>query len=345
MHIYKATVLIFAVQTIATVVASSIVLPEPKLVLSNDDDHYNEKRCADVDCLYRIRSKGSLNTKDFTLYLENSQGVPISIFHDLPLQPMTRSDPDIFNMVVEIPRWSFGKWETNKETVMNPIKQDCEKNGTLRFLPNLFPIRGYPVNYGAFMQTFEDPHYITPETGTKGDNDPIDVVELSETPGYIGQVKQVKILGGLCLIDQHATDWKVVTIDIKDPMAQNIDNMDDVEQYYPGLQDVIRNWYRDYKVPSTGHQNTFGFADRYLDKEYMTSVIYETHGLWRALINGKTDRNVIQTATLTNKNSPYKVNANSPEVRSVPKNDPQPSTPPPEKYQRWSFVPSSKDQS
>ncbi|KAI9493528.1 inorganic pyrophosphatase [Zychaea mexicana] len=322
-----------------TTAASSSGAEIPTLGLT-DENYRGERRCADVDCLYHIRTTGSLHTKEFALYLENRQGVPISIFHDIPFQPETRNEPDVFNMVVEIPRWKIAKFETNKETVMNPIKQDVEKDGSLRYMPNMFPMRGYPVNYGAIMQTYEDPNFITSETGTVGDNDPIDVVELSETPGYVGQVKQVKILGGLCLIDEGETDWKVVTIDINDPMAQYLSNMDDVAQHYPGLQEVIRDWYTYYKVPYEGVQNTFGFGGRYMDKEYMTSIVYETHDLWRALIEGKAERADIQTATLTNVDSPYKVDASSPEVRSVPKNDPQPPTPPPEKYQRWSFVPS-----
>ena len=37
--------------------------------LVDEINHNNEKPCADVDCLYRIRTTGSYNTKDFALYL------------------------------------------------------------------------------------------------------------------------------------------------------------------------------------------------------------------------------------------------------------------------------------
>jgi inorganic pyrophosphatase len=33
-------------------------------------------------------------------------------------------------------------------------------------------------NYGAFPQTWEDPSHISQDTGKKGDNDPLDVVEI-----------------------------------------------------------------------------------------------------------------------------------------------------------------------
>ncbi|KAI8139199.1 inorganic pyrophosphatase [Fennellomyces sp. T-0311] len=314
-----------------------------------DIGHYDTDkplRCADVDCAYHIRTTGSLNTGSFELYLENAQGVPISIFHDLPFHPISNNDPNIFNMFVEIPRWEIAKNEMNKETTMNPIKQDI-KNGAPRFIPNIFPVRGTPANYGAIPQTWEDPQFVNPTTHTKGDNDPIDVVELSETPGFVGQVKQVKILGALALVDVGETDWKVIAIDIRDPMAPKLNNMDDVAKYYPGLQDSIRDWYRDYKIPDTGKQNEYGFGGRYLDTEYTLKIIRETNDCWRALINGTTtEKGEIKTATLTNQGSPYKVGENSPEVRSVPENDPQPATPPPQKYQRWTFIGSEKtDQS
>ncbi len=33
-------------------------------------------------------------------------------------------------------------------------------------------------NYGAFPRTWEDPHHISEDTGKKGDNDPLDVIEI-----------------------------------------------------------------------------------------------------------------------------------------------------------------------
>ena len=55
----------------------------------------------------------------------------------------------------------------------NPVAQD-HKKGKLRhykFGPSI-------VNYGAIMQTWEDPNKIHPDTGAGGDNDPIDVLQV-----------------------------------------------------------------------------------------------------------------------------------------------------------------------
>lgn len=41
--------------------------------------------------------------------------------------------------------------QINKETALNPIKQDI-LDGKPRFVPNIFPFKGYIWNYGAFPQ-------------------------------------------------------------------------------------------------------------------------------------------------------------------------------------------------
>jgi inorganic pyrophosphatase len=66
--------------------------------------------------------------------------------------------------------------------LMSPIKQDVKK-GRVRFVDNLHTfrednLRGYPWNYGALPQTWEDPGHEDHNTGAKGDNDPIDVIEI-----------------------------------------------------------------------------------------------------------------------------------------------------------------------
>jgi inorganic pyrophosphatase len=104
---------------------------------------------------------------------------------------------------------------------MNPMKQDVKK-GKLRYVRNCFPHHGYIWNYGAFPQTWEDPTSIHPDTKARGDNDPLDVLEIGETVAYTGQVKQVKVLGTMALLDEGETDWKVLVIDVNDPLAPRL---------------------------------------------------------------------------------------------------------------------------
>ena len=84
---------------------------------------------------------------------------------------------------------------------LNPVKQDIKKE-KLRFVANCFPHHGYIWNYGALPQTWEDPKHTDKDTGCKGDNDPLDVCEIGYRVAKRGDVRQVKILGTLALIDE-----------------------------------------------------------------------------------------------------------------------------------------------
>lgn len=48
------------------------------------------------------------------------------------------------------------------------------------------------------------------------------MIEVGQSVATVGEIKQVKILGILGLVDQDETDWKVVVIDNNDPLANNL---------------------------------------------------------------------------------------------------------------------------
>ncbi|KHJ77421.1 putative inorganic diphosphatase, partial [Oesophagostomum dentatum] len=54
-----------------------------------------------------------------------------------------------------------------------------------------------------------------------------------------GAVIQVKVLGVVALIDEGETDWKLISIDVTDPLADQMNNIGDVEKHFPGLLKVI----------------------------------------------------------------------------------------------------------
>ncbi|KAI8333164.1 inorganic pyrophosphatase [Chlamydoabsidia padenii] len=212
-------------------------------------------------------------------------------------------------MVVEIPRWTNAKLEIATGEKLNPLKQDVKK-GKLRFVRNCFPYKGYIWNYGALPQTWEDPTHVNPDTMAKGDNDPIDVCEIGEKVGYPGQVKQVKILGVMALLDEGETDWKLIAIDIKDPMADVVNDIEDVKTHFPELIRATHHWFQIYKMPDGKPANHFAFDGQCKDKAYAHSVIQETHEAWKRLIEGKipckADTHDIDVTNLTVDNSPYK---------------------------------------
>ncbi|XP_025029437.1 inorganic pyrophosphatase isoform X2 [Python bivittatus] len=207
-------------------------------------------------------------------------------------------------MVVEIPRWTNAKMEIATKDPLNPIKQDVKK-GKLRYVANVFPHKGYIWNYGAIPQTWENPLHKDENTSCCGDNDPIDVCEIGNKVCSRGEVIQVKILGTLALIDEGETDWKIIAINIKDPEAANLNNIDDVRRIKPGYLEATVDWFRRYKVPDGKPENQFAFNGEFKDKDFATDVIKSTHNYWKALVIKKTDAGEISCTNTTVADSPF----------------------------------------
>ena len=59
-----------------------------------------------------------------------------------------------------------------------------------------------------------------------------------------GDVLEVKVLGLLAMIDDGETDWKMMVIDVNDPQAADLNNLEDVERLMPGFLAATRDWFR-----------------------------------------------------------------------------------------------------
>ena len=174
---------------------------------------------------YEIVERGQLYTLNYRCYFRDiNTNLIVSPIHDIPLvneQYSLSSKETIYNMVVEVPRWTNAKLEINKQLKLNPLVQDV-KNGKPRFVHNVFPYHGYLWNYGALPQTWEDPNHVDEDTKTAGDNDPLDVCDIGTTLHKTGSIIPVKIVGVLGLIDEGETDWKLIGIDIRDKLASEV---------------------------------------------------------------------------------------------------------------------------
>ncbi|KAI9886805.1 MAG: Inorganic pyrophosphatase [Watsoniomyces obsoletus] len=281
---------------------------------------------------YSVRRVGQPNTLEYRVFVERD-GHPISWFHDIPLY--ANEQHTILNMVVEIPRWTNAKLEISKDELLNPIKQDIKK-GKLRYVRNCFPHHGYLWNYGCFPQTWEDPNVIHPETKAKGDNDPLDVCEIGETVGYTGQIKQVKVLGIMALLDEEETDWKVIVIDVNDPLAPKLNDVEDVERHLPGLLRATNEWFRIYKIPDGKPENQFAFTGECKNKKYATDIIRECAEAWDKLITGKTQPGDLSVTNVTVSHSPSRVDPSS--LPPIPKGQDLQPAPIDPSIDKWFFI-------
>ncbi|XP_013205455.1 inorganic pyrophosphatase 2, mitochondrial isoform X2 [Microtus ochrogaster] len=303
-----------------------------------------------VMSLYRTEERGHPHSKDYRLFFKNVAGHYISPFHDIPLKvdspkengiPRKKARNDdyknLFNMVVEIPRWTNAKMEISTEEPMNPIKQDV-KSGKLRFIPNIFPHKGYIWNYGAFPQTWEDPYEKDNNTNCTGDNDPVDVCEIGSKVLSRGDVIQVKILGILALIDQGATDWKIITINVNDPEAEKFHDIDDVKKFKPGYLEATLNWFRLYKVPDGKPENKFAFNGEFKNKAFAIEVVNNAHECWKAMLMKKCDHGAISCTNVHVCDSPFRCSPE--EARSLIESVPAPSMSKEvsKEEERWHFL-------
>ena len=166
---------------------------------------------------------GEAGTESFRLVFSEG-GKTISPWHDIPLK-----NGEYFNFVNEIPKYTKAKMEVATKEASNPIAQDIKKGKLRDYHGPIF------WNYGCLPQTWEDPNVEHPVVKCKGDNDPVDVVEIGSKVIPSGTVSSVKVLGVLAMIDDGELDWKVIAIHTEDPMAAKLNDIEDVDKHMPGV--------------------------------------------------------------------------------------------------------------
>jgi len=231
---------------------------------------------------YHTSDTGEQGTLEWRRFVYDADGRQISYWHDLPLSAGAR----MLHAFIEIPKNTRAKYEVCRTEATNPIKQD-EKKGKPRFY-NL----DIKWNYGAFPQTWEQPdHAWKGLDGYGGDDDPVDVVDISSEAVAPGSIIVCKPLAALAMIDEGEVDWKIVVINVADPLAPLMNTMADVEKHRPGEIDAIREWFTWYKAtdPETGardesKKNIIGFDGRALGTEDAWNVVREAHGTWAHLV-------------------------------------------------------------
>jgi len=116
----------------------------------------------------------------------------------------------------------------------------------------------------------------------------LDVCEIGSQIAKRGDVKQVKILGVLAMIDEGQTDWKIIAIDVNDPLAARLNDIEDVQALLPGFTFATYEWFRTYKMPAGNPPNEFAFDGATKNRAYALQIIEENHVFWKDLIEGRT---------------------------------------------------------
>ncbi|KAK8092813.1 hypothetical protein PG999_014400 [Apiospora kogelbergensis] len=278
-----------------------------------------------------LREVGARNTRAWRVWLEK-KGQPISFWHDVPLWP-DGADKQIVSFVVEIPRWTDAKLEIRRDEPMNPLFHDTKKKEP-RFVESVWPHKSYPFLYGSIPQTWENPNVHHNFTGFPGDNDPIDLFDIGQDIGYVGQVKQVKVLGGLAIADS-------LTLHMPPRPAHQ-----DLEKYRPGLAAAFRDWFTYYKVPRGDAVIPIAGDGGYQDVAHAVAVLEQGHAWWAELTRGDAvDANEInynQTSNPAAAGSYVRSDAAAAKFGIPGESAVELPAAKPEKYERWYYLDSDK---
>ncbi|MBN2881565.1 inorganic diphosphatase [Candidatus Woesearchaeota archaeon] len=138
-------------------------------------------------------------------------------WHDIEIG---KKSPKVVNMVVEIPKDSTVKYELDKKT------------GLLKMDRLLFSSIHYPGNYGFIPKTLWD------------DNDPLDILVLSNRPVYPLTICQVRVIGVFRMRDDKEGDDKIIAVHEDDPRFIEWTDLDKIPQHY--LKE-IKHFFETYK--------------------------------------------------------------------------------------------------
>jgi inorganic pyrophosphatase len=238
---------------------------------------------------YTPVATGKAGTKQYRIYYyknaddaKSTKSSAISPWHHIGYKSdeMHNGVP-LYRFVNEIPKNTIEKYEIATTEVANPLKQDV-KNDELR----VFKYGKIPFNYGAIPQTWEDPDHESKETtNLPGDNDPVDVVEISDKALQQGYVYDVKPIGILALIDENETDWKVIAVAKGSKLFSKVNDASSLEQHAPQLIEKIKDWFIHYKTADGKKENTLALNGEIKDPKFTVDIIEACHQQWDSLTN------------------------------------------------------------
>ncbi|KAJ3058805.1 Inorganic pyrophosphatase, partial [Podochytrium sp. JEL0797] len=113
-----------------------------------------------------------------------------------------------------------------------------------------------------------------------------------------------------------------IAIDINDPLASKLNDIEDVEKHMPGILRATNEWFRIYKIPDGKPENNFAFSGEAKNKAYANEVVHETNEAWKRLITKEVpaacEHYDITVANTEVTESPYKVATADAAYQAIP---------------------------
>ncbi|PBQ30285.1 inorganic pyrophosphatase [Sphingobacteriaceae bacterium] len=128
--------------------------------------------------------------------------------------------PAVVNAIIEIPKGSRAKYELDKET------------GLLKLDRVLYSSVDYPANYGFIPKTYCD------------DNDPLDILVISQVNIVPMCLVSAKIIGVMRMIDGGESDDKIIAVAANDVRVNYINDLESLPPYF---SNEIKHFFEEYK--------------------------------------------------------------------------------------------------
>lgn len=171
-------------------------------------------------------------------------------WHGIPIGPQA---PKILKAYIEIIPNDVIKYEICKETGYLKVDRPQKFSSVPGFL------------YGFIPQTYSaEKTAALSKTATKGDSDPVDICILSELPIQRADIiMEVRIIGGIKLIDNEEADDKLVAVLNGDPFYKGVN---DISEINPVVIDRMRHYFLSYKTipgeaPKTQIESIYGASE------------------------------------------------------------------------------------
>ena len=149
------------------------------------------------------------STKHQTMNINPWHGVPIGT-----------QQPEIVQAIVEISKNSRAKYELDKET------------GMLMLDRVLYSSVFYPANYGFIPQTLG------------ADNDPLDILVLSQIEIQPLCIVRAKVIGVMRMIDNNEADDKIIAVAADDVSVSHIKDISGLPPYF---HSELKHFFEEYK--------------------------------------------------------------------------------------------------
>jgi len=245
---------------------------------SSNHDSAEEPPPASGDAAPQVSTMhfGEHGTERFRCFFKHSEAGPISPWHDIPLSA-TSSRADMFMMVTENPRMTRLQQRMVMRERMNPMALVMDMGEVVRFAePTLW-------NLGFLPQTWLDPQQVDPDIGIRGSGGPVEVLEIGRNEHARGEVTEVRVLGAIPMVEYGTLRWKVIVVDVKDPLAELFKPAFNSGAWEPELLDAIYEWF--------GHTGLNGgtILD-FVPQRTALSVVVEAHAAWRRLRSGDAEQ-------------------------------------------------------